>query len=528
MKELNWIYNYTDVGKDQNQYTSEECHRIGPVDAKYVKSSNPDFNRNPFIEALPRPRDGNDILKGYMIPIPKQSQDELNKMSSNEQKATVLSLKKLRLPLAFQKQLEFINYDVMASSYMLRKSYVWDNESFSETVGEQSVDLLVKMKGKIEDSAPTGFSLLGFSGCGKSSSLKQLFDNIPQLIIHHPDPGTRVPQITYLVVSCMPNSNFSSLYAQIGEAIDNALGNSMPIYETMIRKKCRSLADKQLKVCDLIEKFSIGTIVLDEIQLIDFNSNKENSYEGLLGIVNKTKIALSVVGTDEAYKKLFSLLRNARRSGDYIDASNYTSDKAYFDYLTKLLFTWQWTEYHLEWTPEIGDTLYKCTGGIINQLIWLYKWMMLEYIDSKSKGKPVIIDCKFIESIFNKHFKHLKTPIDFINQMKIEESEDDKILALAKAENDPYKMPEVQMDDMIYETNMISKVIRLIQSLYPNYDSDQIGTSARSIMAEDEAHQLKANQIAQGVLNILQNKPKKKTRTSKKDKPVSKNICDYL
>ncbi len=63
-----------------------------------------------------------------------------------------------------------------------------------------------------------------------------------------------------------------------------------------------------MKVCELIEKFSIGTIVLDEIQLINFNSNKENSYEGLLGIVNKTKIALSVVGTDEAYKKLF---RNA-------------------------------------------------------------------------------------------------------------------------------------------------------------------------------------------------------------------------
>ena len=326
----------------------------------------------------------------------------------------------------------------------------------------------------------------------------------------------------------MPNSNFFSLYAQIGEAIDNALGNSIPVYETMIRKKCRSLADKQLKVCDLIEKFSIGTIVLDEIQLIDFNSNKENSYEGLLGIVNKTKIALSVVGTDEAYKKLFSLLRNARRSGDYIDASNYTSDKAYFDYLTKLLFTWQWTEYHLEWTPEIGDTLYKCTGGIINQLIWLYKWMMLEYIDSKYKSKPVIIDCRYIESVFNKHFKHLKTAIDFVNQMKIEENEDEKILILARAENDPYKMPEVQMDDMVYETNVITKVISLIRSLYPEYDSDKIGTATKEVMADDEAHELRAHQIAQEVLNVLQNKPKKKTRTSKKDKPVSKNICDYL
>lgn len=62
MEELNWKYWYTDVDKDKNQYTYEECNRIGPVDAKYVKSSNKDFNGNPFIEALPRPRDGKELI----------------------------------------------------------------------------------------------------------------------------------------------------------------------------------------------------------------------------------------------------------------------------------------------------------------------------------------------------------------------------------------------------------------------------------------------------------------------------------
>lgn len=286
MRELNWVYYYSNVEKDQNQYTHEECTRVGPVDAKYVKSSNKDFNNNPFIEALPRPRDENDLLNAYTVPIPSLDAEDLSKMSVNEQKATVVSLKNLRLPLSFQKQLEFINYDVIVSSYMLRKSYVWDTNA----IGESTDKKLIKMKGKIEDSAPSGFALLGYSGCGKSSSLKQLFDNIPQVIMHHPDPGTSIPQITYLVVSCMPNSNFSTLYRQIGEAIDNALGNPEPIYEVMINKKCKSLADKQLKVCQLIEMFSIGTIVMDEIQLIDFNTNRENSYEGLLGIVNKTSL----------------------------------------------------------------------------------------------------------------------------------------------------------------------------------------------------------------------------------------------
>lgn len=219
--------------------------------------------------------------------------------------------------------------------------------------------------------------------------------------MHHPDPATNITQIPYLFVSCMPNSNFATLYRQIGEAIDNALGYPEPVYELMITKKCRSLAEKQLKVCELIEKFSIGTIVLDEIQLINFNSNKENSYEGLLGIVNKTKIALSVVGTDEAYKKLFGMLRNARRAGEYINASAYTSDKEYFNFLLSMLLTWQWLDKPITkaQAQKHSDTLYECTGGIINMLIWLYKWIMMEYLDNRSKGTIVIINEKFIKSV---------------------------------------------------------------------------------------------------------------------------------
>lgn len=125
---------------------------------------------------------------------------------------------------------------------MLRKMYVWNEEDIQFSINEQTTRQIIKMRGKIEDSAPTGFALLGYSGCGKSTSLKQLFDNFPQVIMHHPDPATNITQITYLVVSCMPNSNFATLYRQIGEAIDNALGYPEPVYELMITKKCRSLA----------------------------------------------------------------------------------------------------------------------------------------------------------------------------------------------------------------------------------------------------------------------------------------------
>lgn len=327
----------------------------------------------------------------------------------------------------------------------------------------------------------------------------------------------------------MPNSNFATLYRQIGEAIDNALGNPEPEYELMITRKCRSLADKQLKVCQLIEQFSIGTIVLDEIQLINFNSNKENSYEGLLGIVNKTKVALSVVGTDEAYQKLFAKLRNARRTGDLIDASAYTSDREYFNYLVKLLLIWQWVDTPIEWSKELADTLYECTGGIINQLIWLYKWIMIEYLDSKSKGNIETIDKKFIHRINDKHFKQLKNSIDFVNQSKLEEEADREIMANAALDKNEYEMPKVNIGNLAYESKVTKQVLNMIRPLHPEYSSDDITRAVKEILSEEGSRQRRVDEIARGALDVLMGNPRpKKKKAVPKSKPLSKNICDYI
>ena len=267
---------------------------------------------------------------------------------------------------------------------------------------------------------------------------------------------------------------------------------------------------------------------MDEIQLIDFNSNRENSYEGLLGIVNKTKVALSVVGTDEAYKKLFTMLRNARRAGDFIDASAYTTDKDYFNMLVNMLLTWQWLDTPIQWSKELSDTLYECSGGIINMLIWLYKWIMLEYIDSKSKGKIETIDKKFIVRVNNKHFKQLKGAIDIVNQARTEELEDERILTIAEEEKNKYQMPESNINNMVYESKMMTKVIDLVREIYVEFDSDSIGRATRMVLEEDVNHRLKPHEVAKQVIAILNEEPVKPKRKATRRTPASKNICDYI
>ena len=135
------------------------------------------------------------------------------------------------------------------------------------------------------DAAATnaGITMLGYSGCGKSSALETLFRNYPQYIIHKGKGMTTYPQIVYLVVQCPPHSNFRGLYKNIGVAIDRALGNVKPVYENELDAGKRgTLSVYTDRVRQLIEKFAIGIIIFDEIQHIHFDATLENSFESVV------------------------------------------------------------------------------------------------------------------------------------------------------------------------------------------------------------------------------------------------------
>ena len=112
-----------------------------------------------------------------------------------------------------------------------------------------------------------GFTLLGSGGCGKSTGINMMLSHYPQTIVHAKDTWHRTYQIVYLLVQCTANSNFSKLYENMGEAIDKALNNFNPIYKKQFQKG--GLAEKYNLLKELVMKFNIGCIILDEIELMD-------------------------------------------------------------------------------------------------------------------------------------------------------------------------------------------------------------------------------------------------------------------
>lgn len=354
---------------------------------------------NIFIKALPLPRNKDEILKDYNV-----RPDSLDSISNTDDRRTlltqVLNLRKIRFPLPFHELLENEFYNALVLSYRSRSIIKKDEIDIKLQSENQEFITHQLLLGNPGSAANAGFSLIGYSGSGKSSSLEILLSRYPQTIRHETGIDSHIVQIVYLVVVCQTNSNFKALYQAIGRAIDRALGNLNPVYEKEI-DKASSLPKKQELVRRYIEQFSIGAIILDEIQLLSFGGNKESSYESLMVLANETKVALIAVGTEEAYDKMFQKLQTSRRLGTTIEADAYCENKKYFSVLANNLFKYQWFSPKVTLTREMIDELYDLTKGIIDQLIGLYLYMQVDYITADKKPE---VNAKYIRKTGEKHF----------------------------------------------------------------------------------------------------------------------------
>lgn len=421
-------YKYEKLSPGERQYDDYDLTETTCVPARYVNAVCSTDSGNPFIEALPSPRDFEEVSTAYTRPLTDFDYERIKAMSPIAQQISVTSLRALRYMLPFHPMLEVEFHSALLNSYRNRRfRYFSDEQQIVQNDEKQGTHL--SLQGKVAAAANAGCTLLGYSGCGKSSALEILLSNYPQVIEHRNEKYHRFTQIVYLVVVCPANSNFSALYNSIGAEIDKALGNITPIYEEMIQKK-RTLAEKATIVCKLIDLFGIGCLIFDEIQLIDFQSQKENTFESLLTIVNQTKVALFAVGTEDAYQKMFPNLRTSRRTGPYINANLYCQDRPYFSAIVKNLMRYQWFDQYIPYSQEIADAFYDVTSGIVDQLIAVYMYVQIDYL--RELNKPMITP-NYIRSVSQKYFPEMKSLLDRLGNPEVE-AKRQALMRIAKQE----------------------------------------------------------------------------------------------
>lgn len=526
-------YKYVVLAPGERQY---EVNDDNIVQARYIKSKISSDNGNPYIEALPVPRNKDEIFNVYNKPFRDYNKNEQLKWEDYEKISLITTLRQVRFALPFHNDLENEFYLALLKSYRERQNIICQSKIIKQDNEEIITNKLIGNNGAATNA---GVTLLGCSGCGKSAAIEILLSNYPQVIEHENDLMDKFTQITYLVVVCPANSNFSALYTSIGAEIDKALRNDRPFYEKMIRNK-RSLAEKADMVCKLIQLFGIGCIIFDEIQLINFNSNKENTYEGLLTIVNKTKVALMIVGTKDAYDKIFKNVRTARRTGTYIDANSYCTNKGYFSTLVNNLWHYQWFDEYIPLTNTIIKALYDVTKGIIDQLISIYMYMQMDYVLSSKKP---IIDEKYVYYISEKYFpgmRKLLSDIDNpytnnrIEQLKQERKDSIMGLVYQEAEKsiineymEQYNSPEF-VDKMYMRNNIIANIKSTLKIIGEVYNDIKIEQAVDYILNVKRNEKLTESELSQKAYKYLKSKKSDKRPKTKRRALSDKELDEKI
>lgn len=508
---MKFDYEYTEIEGYDSQYKNEDFEFGVPVEAIYVKSKVSTDRGNPFIEALPFPRTEGDVVCAYEKGLPDYDLDEAKTLPKTEKLLQLEELKKLRFVLPFHEELEMRFYNALRVSYRMREFVFSRNNGLQRNTKNEDVVQAGRVIGNPADAANAGFSLIGYSGCGKSTAIHTLLSRYPQVIVHKVGDGY-FTQIVYLVVNCVANSNFSALYEGIGAAIDRALGNITPTYAAEISKTA-TLGKKAEKIKGFIDKFGIGAIIFDEIQLIDFSSTRENSFESLLTLVNRTKMALIVVGTEDAKSKMFKELRTARRVGPVISGDLYCGNKSFFSLLVRMLLRYQWFDKTIEATDEIIDALYDVTKGVIDQLISIYTAMHYEYLSRDDKR--VNIDADFIRKVAKKYYPEMQY---ILKNLESIQATNNRILENIALKIMDTKSQNTQMTTMVEEFEekekddvILKNVIKTINMIY-DYEEEKIRQEYKKLMKKNS--DLTEKEIAQEIIKALEN-PNKKTNVRK-------------
>lgn len=522
---------YVECEEGASQYEAYDLTSQTVVPARYVKAKIKEDEGNMYIEALPYPRENKDIYRAYSRSFASYDYDSIKKMTKLEKMLQVSMLKEIRFPLPFHSELEFSFYNALLISYRHRKRCPVYDKNINYMAENRDNEMTSVLYGDSSDATNAGFSLIGYSGCGKSSAISTLVSHYPQVIIHEDGDGGYFPQITYLVVNCIANSNFSALYEGIGDAIDKAFGNAQPVYALEI-KKTMGLGNKAEKVRSFIELFGVGIIIFDEIQLIDFQHTKENSFDSLLTLANRTKVAIAVVGTEDARDKMFHELRTARRVGTMINGNRYCENREFFEYLVSQIFEYQWFKEPIEVTDKIIDALYDVTKGIIDQLVSIYSCMNIEAITARKK---IEINADFIHHVADKYYPGIQDVLgsiecnaDTLEFENIRKNADARISKLMDEAKQEQEMKKIKENSTAKPDVSLHNVASNIRTIYDDYTDNQIEEAYNKVIRKASSSGKSEKEITRLVVETLQKLPKKCVTKNKMSKPDIQHMRSVL
>jgi hypothetical protein len=358
-------------------------------DAKYCPQVIPDYSGNPLIEALPLIPESKAEIGALLVNRPEY--DEGQRLLPAE----------LRLHL-MSNALEFfaplsIHMDLYrAISIMMRKGYKARNplelghyKNLSQRLDSMAQGKAVRRRMM---ATPSGITLIGISGIGKSTSLQMCLSSYPQVLHHsrYNDQNFNETQITWLKLDCPQDGSPKGLCMQLFWAID-VITRMNGLYDEFKKSKLNTdlLLVEAARWC---ANLHVGLLIIDEIQnLCDANvGGSDRMLNFFVQLSNTIGVPIILIGTYKAEKILRGKLRQARRGIGY---GNFTwhpmKEDATWATFMHALWKYQFINNPcpLESHPELSHVLYEETQGIPDFAVKAY---MLAQWRSITRGDEIL------------------------------------------------------------------------------------------------------------------------------------------
>ena len=342
-------------------------------DAHYRDETLDEFRFNPLIEAMPAPFEPGDAIAKLMI-RPPYSDSDRNCPSSHRQ---LLTQRIVRLHQPMEREVDVFG----RIDRCIRWGYA-DRNPLSPAYAAQ---LAAGMSASVSHGSLNyaggyhphtyGFSILGISGIGKSTTVESILSLYPQVIRHTQYRGIPLVmhQVSWLKIDCSCDGSLKGLCMDFFRELDDLLGTS---YSEQYSSRRATLDHMMIAMSRLCVSHNVGVLIIDEIQ--NLCSAQKGVPEKVLNffvtLVNTIGVPVIMIGTPKALSILQNEFQQAKRGSGQGDAlwERMPNDTSW-DLFCQAIWTYQYTKGHIPFTTGMKDALYEEAQGIPFLAVHIYK-----------------------------------------------------------------------------------------------------------------------------------------------------------
>lgn len=346
-------------------------------EAKYKEQVLSEYNRNPFIEALPPIFNEDDVLERFMV-TPRITQQD-KESGTNIRYHVLKRVKNFIQPLPIHFEVERRLSTLIRRGYLARNPL--DKTFFERIRGlhelrneEDDAHKYIDERLNYIRSTADSLSIIGISGIGKTTAIERLLLMYPQVIKHQmyeKQPFNRT-QIVWLKIDCPYDGSLSTLCKSFFKAIDDLLGTR---YLEKYGYLNRVTSTMLLHMTSLASVYGIGVLVIDEIQhLLHAKNDQEEMLNFFVTLSNTVGIPTVLIGTSKAQQLFKGNFRQARRaaSDGAIIWDRMAADSEEWQFFLETLWELQCLRQPSELTEDVKKTFYEECQGITSVAVNLF------------------------------------------------------------------------------------------------------------------------------------------------------------